>query len=194
MINKINPDSTSFQAKLYSTKGKLIRSTDFFKPFGDNMSAKGSPKTDIFVRAINSKKSFDNYEISADLTIKNPLLGTQSFNQLIDRQYISPCEDEIDELHFIDRLVGLESDDCKRLENRALCMQILEKININSEKLGFNLDDFIPSKVLEKMLIETPQEEHGFVEKRIEDFKKIAKRLDESLIKDKKLNGWEWCV
>ena len=87
MINKINPDSTNFQAKLYSTKNKLIRSTDFFKPLGDNMSAKGSPKTDIFVRAINSKKRFDNYEISADLTIKNPLLGTQSFNQLIDPYY-----------------------------------------------------------------------------------------------------------
>lgn len=194
MINKINPDSTNFKARLYGPNKTLIRSTDIRNIFGDNMSAKGSPNTDIFVRAINSIKRVENYEISADVTIKNPLLGTQSFNQLIDSQYISPCRNEMDELEFIDRLVGLESDDCKRLENRALCMQILEKININSEKLGFNLDDFIPSKVLEKMLKETPQEEHGFVEKRVEDFKKIAKKLDESLIKDKKLNGCEWFV
>lgn len=191
MINKINQDSTNFQAKLYSTKGKLIRSTDFFKPFGDNMSAKGSPKTDIFVSKIINKKLgegiYNAYKVSADLKIENPLFGKQSFNQIIDNCHASACEDEIDELYFLDKMVGLPTDDCKRLENKALYMQIIEKFKTN-------LDNLTPSKILEKMLKETSQEQHGFTEERIKDFQKIANRMDESLENNNKFLDYEWLV
>ena len=163
-----------------------------------NMATKGSSKTDIFVKKIRSEKLgkgiYKAYKISADLKIENPLLGSKFLNQIIDNCHASPCKDEMDELYFLDKLVGSPTDDCKRLENKALYMQIIDKIKINSEKSSSEKNDFIASKILEKMLKETPQEEHGFTNARVEDFRKIANRMDESLEKYKELKGYEWFV
>lgn len=198
MNNTINQNSTNFKAKLYNTKGMLVKCPNFLELASgkDIMALKGSPSTDIFVNAIRSKKvdKFGDYKISADLRIQNPLFGNQSFTEIIDDRHASACKDEIDELNFLDILVGSRTDNCKRLENKALYMQILDNIKVNSKKSGFVLDNFIPSKILEKMLKETPKEQHGFSEDRIKDFQKIASNMDESLIKEHKLNDYEWFV
>ena len=195
MNNKVNQNSVNFNARLYNTKQQLVKCTNFFETFSgkDTMSLKGSPNTDIFVNSIKSEllSKLGGFKITADIKISNPLLGLQSFSEVIDSHYASPCEDEIDELHFLDKLVGIRTNDCKNLENRALFMRIMEQFKINSKKA-----DCIstPSKILEKMLQETPRDKHGFTADRIREFQEIARNMDESLEKDHKIAGHEWMV
>ena len=63
--------------------------------------------SDIFVNAIRSEKlgKFGDYKITADLRIQNPLFGNKLFDELIDSRHASPCEDEYDELKFIQFII-----------------------------------------------------------------------------------------
>ena len=195
-INHTNP--TNFKARLYNTKGQRIRCTDFFEQFGkDVMATKGSPQTDIFVKSIKSEPTaidLRDFKITADLVIKNPLLGSKAFTEVIDDRYAHACETDIDELHFLDKLTGLRTNDCENLENKALYIQIIDRIKSDIDKKNLKLEDSRPTEVLETMLKEVPAEAHGFTKERIDGFRKIANRMEDSLKNDKDFRGYEWLI
>lgn len=172
MITKINFSSQqSFTAKLYDTQGNRIKNFEMIDDLRgkDTMSKRGSLETEIHVNDFISKQNlYGGYDNSAEITVKNPLFGSQNFVQELYHETNLPIKgDSTNEFYHMDLLTGFKSNNCKDLENRALRAAIIDELKISKI--------CNPIKVLESMLAKSAN--HGFDATRVNEFKIIATNL-----------------
>ena len=173
----------AFKARLFDMTNTQIKSFDVFDVFEkkDEMAARGNPNTDIFIKDFISKEDgLAGFANSIKLAIKNPLFGEQEFTQELSHATNSPVKGEIcSELWHMDLLTGLRTNNCKYLEDRALRGGIIDRIKTLIENKQYW--DISPMKILDNLL--ENYNSHGFSEERIKDFRIVANKLNDELIR-----------
>jgi len=187
MISKIgciNSINQTFTGRLFNYDGQQIKSFDSFDVSGgkDKMAERGAPATDIYIKDFISTEDSrgDGYDNSIQLSIHNPLFGSQRFVQQLAHKTndsVKGCSSS--ELWHMDLLTHCQRTD--DLENKALRGTLIDKV----KELATKRDEISlsPTDILANMLQDCDKNEHGFSDKRIGDFQRIAHRLTNELIR-----------
>lgn len=173
-------NNLNFTARLFDKNNNEIKSFDPIRSLmGENDIAKnGSPNTDIFVKDfISTKDSYGAYDNEIKLGVSNPLFGYQEFNYYLAHKSNKPVKnDKYLEYSHMELLDSYKTDHFKSLEDIALKQSLVDNIlsNTNSHDTKKLLN---PINILENMLQNTSESQHGFNKTRIDDFKNIANNL-----------------
>lgn len=167
----------NFTARLFF-KNTQVKDFDMLSDLkGENeMSKRGSEFTDINVFKFNSTKNvYGGFDNSADIEIKNPLLGTQKFTQQLYHETNTPIQGcGVLEYDHLDLLTGFKTNKCKDLENKALKMSLIDHITENTFKT------LNPVTIFNNMVEKVP--DHGFSKERLTELKNVANKLLEDML------------
>lgn len=187
-INFFNNSNTkskqTFKARLFDKNGRQIKAFDLQSCLKniDVMSKRGGKKTDIFVKEfISEDAGYAGYDNYVRLTLSNPLFGEQSFVQNLHHTTNSPVKgDTGNELYHMDLLTGIQTNNCKNLENKAFRMSLLKKIQKAAAQK--DTENMNPVNIVNNMLSKIPPKEHGFSAERLSDFRTVAQDMLEQIL------------
>ena len=187
-INFFNNSNTkskqTFKARLFDQNGQQIKAFDLQSCLKniDVMSKRGGQKTDIFVKEfISEDAGYAGYDNYVRLTLSNPLFGEQSFVQNLHHTTNNPVKgDTGNELYHMDLLTGIQTNNCKNLENKAFRMSLLKKIQKAAAQK--DTENMNPVNIVNNMLSKIPPKEHGFSAERLSDFRTVAQDMLEQIL------------
>lgn len=184
-ITNENHRKYSFKANLYYKNEKIQKGFCDYEDIADY----GNQNTDIFIKTVKSEKNSPRggYNNSVTFEVNNPLLGNKKFiagnihetnGSITENEHILKKE----LYRFFTNFLPIEC-----YENNTLQETLLKKsykaakdnTYKNPEK---GLKEVNPEKILENMLFEHNPEKLGFSEERIEDFRRIAKALNNKIV------------
>ena len=80
----------------------------------------------------------------------------------------------------MDLLTGIQTNNCKNLENKAFRMSLLKKIQKAAAQK--DTENMNPVNIVNNMLSKIPPKEHGFSAERLSDFRTVAQDMLEQIL------------